>query len=77
MANLHIPWPPRIGDRVGIKGSSLLGTVESIEEDGESDRFTLSIFAPVGSDAVSTFELAQAAKVAARTYPLTDLEPHS
>ena len=77
MTNPHIPWPPRIGDRVGIKGSRLLGTVERIEVDGEAHRFILSIFAPVTTDAGSTYELTQAARVAARTYALTDLEPHS
>ena len=52
MRNLVIPWPPRIGDRVGIKGSRLLGTIERIEGQGESEHFVLSIFAPVHAGVV-------------------------
>ena len=77
MGSLVIPWPPYIGDRVGIIGSRLLGTVERIEGRGETRRFILSIFAPATADAGSTYELAQAAKVARTTYTLDELEPHA
>ena len=77
MRNLVIPWPPRIGDRVGIKGSRLLGTVERVEGQGTAETFVLSIFAPVNTDAGSAFELTQAAKVARTTYSLDELEPHT
>ncbi len=77
MPNPHIPWPPHIGDRVGIKGSRLRGTVERIEGQGDAQRFTLSIFAPATADAGSTFELEQAARAARTTYLLGELEPYS
>ena len=76
MANPYIPWPPSIGDRVGIKGSRLLGTVERIEGQGDAQQFTVSVFAPATTDAGSAYELAQAAKVARTTYTLDELEPH-
>ena len=75
MPNPPIPWPPHIGDRVGIKGSRLRGTVERIEGQGDTQRFSLSIFAPATADAGTTFELEQAAKVARATYRLGELEP--
>jgi hypothetical protein len=77
MTNPHIPWPPHIGDRVGIKGSRLRGTVQRIEGQGDAQRFVLSIFAPATADAGSTYELDQAAKVARTTYLLGELEPRS
>ncbi len=77
MLNPNIPWPPRVGDRVGIKGSRLLGAVERIEGQDGAPQFILSIFAPATTDAGSAFELAEAAKVARSTYTLDELEPHS
>ena len=71
-----IPWPPHVGDRVGITGSKLLGTVERIEGQGQTQRFILSILAPVAADTNTTYEFAQAAKTARTTYSLDELEPH-
>ena len=76
MRSIAIPWPPHIGDRVGIVGSQLLGTVERIEGQGETQLFILSIFAPVTANAASTYELARAVKTARRTYTLDELVPH-
>jgi hypothetical protein len=70
MPHLYIPWPPSIGDRVGIKGSRLLGTVERIEGQGDAQTFILSIFVPVTADA-------PAARAARTTYALNELEPHT
>jgi len=77
MRSLVIPWPPHIGDRVGTTGSRLLGTVERIEGQGPTQRFILSLFAPVSADPSDAAELAQAAKAARRTYTLDELEPHA
>jgi len=76
MVNPNTPWPPKIGDRVGIKGSRLLGTVERIEGQDAAQHFILSIFAPAITDAGSAFELAAAAEHARTVYPLDELEPH-
>jgi hypothetical protein len=76
MRALVIPWPPYIGDRVGIAGSRLLGTVERIEGQGPTQRFSLSLFAPVSADPSDAAGLAQAAQVARRIYTLDELEPH-
>jgi hypothetical protein len=70
MPNPSIPWPPSIGDRVGIKGTRLLGIVERIEGQGPTQQFMLTIFAPAIADI-------DAAKVARTTYALDELEPHS
>jgi hypothetical protein len=77
MRSLIIPWPPCIGDRVGIRGSRLLGTIERVEGQGATQQFVISIFAPAHTDAGSAFELVQAAKVARTTYSLDELEPHT
>jgi len=76
MPNPHIPWPPHIGDRVGIKGTGLRGTVERIEGQGEARRFVLSIFSPAVPDARAALALDQAAKAARTTYLLVELEPY-
>ena len=76
MRSLVIPWPPHIGDRVGIRGSRLLGTVERIEGQGETRRFILSLFVPATADANSAHALARAAKAARTVYTLDELEPH-
>src|SRR3954454_5784816 len=77
MRSLVIPWPPYIGDRVGIRGSRLLGTVERIEGQGETQRFILSIFVPATANPGIAYELAQAAKAVRTMYVLDELEPHS
>jgi hypothetical protein len=68
-------WPPQVGDRVGIKGSRLLGTVTAIEGESEEQRFTLDVVAPPDADAGSTYELEQAARVARTTYAIGEIEP--
>jgi hypothetical protein len=70
MPNPYIPWPPSIGDRVGIKGTRLLGIVERIEGQAPTQQFVLTIFAPAIADI-------DAAKDARTTYALDELEPHS
>jgi hypothetical protein len=76
MPNLHIPWPPYIGDRVGIKGSGLRGTVERIDGMGDAQRFVLSVFAPAVADAHAASALTEAARSARTTYLLSELEPY-
>jgi len=73
--NPHIPWPPQVSDRVGIRGTRLLGTVVRVAGEGEAQRFTLHVFAPADPD-VAAYELAEAAKVVRTTYTLAELEPH-
>jgi len=69
-------WPPHVGDRVGIRGNRLLGTVERIEQQDHEQRYILSLFAPPGIDAGDSYELTQAARVARTTFSLAELEPH-
>jgi len=68
-------WPPRVGDRVSIRGGRLLGVVERIEEDHSAQPYTVQVFAPAEADAGTTYELTQAARVARTTYALDELEP--
>jgi hypothetical protein len=77
MSNPHIPWPPHIGDRVGIRGTRFLDTVAQIDGEGEAQRFTLHVFAPADPDAGAAYELDQAARTVCTTYLLAELEPHS
>jgi hypothetical protein len=77
MPTPYIPWPPHVGDRVGIRGSRLLGTVARIEGEGETQRFTLHVFTPADPDAGAAYELDQAARTVRTTYLLAELEPHS
>jgi len=69
-------WVPRVGERVGIKGSRLLGTVERIEEQGDGTRFVLKIAAPPDDDVGAVYELTQAARVARTAYALGELTPY-
>jgi len=68
-------WQPRIGERVGIKGSRLLGTVERIEGQGVGARFILKVVAPPDDDAGAVYELTQAASIARSVYALDELTP--
>jgi len=68
-------WQPRIGERVGIKGSRLLGTVERIEGQGAGARFILKVVAPPDDDAGAVYELTQAASIARSVYALDELTP--
>jgi len=70
MRHPYIPWPPSVGDRVGIRGTRLLGIVERLTGQGSTQRYILTIFAPAIADI-------GAAKVARTNYTLDELEPHS
>jgi len=65
-----------MSDRVGIRGTRLLGTVVGVVGEGEAQRFTLHVFAPADPDVGAAYELAEAAKVVRTTYTLAELEPH-
>src|SRR5207244_12165295 len=72
-------WPPRLGDRVRVRASSLLGIVERIDG-GDDQRFTLDHYggpSDSGGGAVDADNEAQAANRAGRTYALDELEPAS
>jgi hypothetical protein len=72
--DLPPPWRPRVGQRVRIKGSRLLGIVERIEGQGADTRFVLKVVAPPDDDAGAVYELTQAASVARTAYALDELE---
>jgi hypothetical protein len=67
-------WQPRVGQRVRIRGSRLLGIVERIEGHGADARFVLKVVAPPDDDVGAVYELEQAAKVARTVYTLNELE---
>jgi hypothetical protein len=50
MQDLPPGWQPQVGERVGIRGSRLLGTVERIEGPGAGARFILKVVAPPDDD---------------------------
>jgi hypothetical protein len=77
MHDLPPPWQPRVGERVGIRGSRLRGIVERIEGQGTGARFTLKVVAPPDDDAGAVYELTQAASAARTVYTLGDLTPSS
>ena len=76
MHDLTPSWLPRVGERVGIKGSRLLGTVERIEGQGAGARFILKVVAPPDDDVGAVYELTQAAHVARTVYTLGELMPY-
>jgi hypothetical protein len=67
-------WQPRVGQRVRIKGSRLLGIVERVEGQGTEARFVLKVIAPPDDDVGAVYELTQAASVARTVYTLDELE---
>ena len=75
MHDLPTAWVPRVGERVGIKGSRLLGTVERIDGRGHGARFVLKVVAPPDDDVGAVYELSQAARVARTEYTLGELVP--
>jgi hypothetical protein len=64
-------WPPRVGDRVNIKGTRLGGMVERIE----GDRYILDVYAHAGASASGALAGAAEAAGARTTYALDELEP--
>jgi hypothetical protein len=76
MHDLPPRWHPQVGERVGIKGSRLLGTVERIEGQGAETRFILKVIAPPDDDVGAVYELTQAARVARTIYTLGELTPY-
>ena len=48
-----IPWPPRVGDIVAIKGGRRLGTVLAIEGSEDDQLFILGIHAPASTGALT------------------------
>jgi hypothetical protein len=67
-------WQPRVGQRVRIKGSRLLGIVERVEGQGTDARYILKVVAPPDDDVGAVYELTQAASVARTVYTLDELE---
>jgi hypothetical protein len=76
MYDLPPRWQPQVGERVGIKGSRLLGTVERIEGHGAEARFVLKVVAPADDDVGAVYELTQAARVARTVYTRGQLTPY-
>jgi hypothetical protein len=74
--DLPPPWQPRVGERVGIRGSRLLGIVERIEGRGAGARFILKVIAPPDDDVGAVYELTQAARVARTVHTLGELTPY-
>jgi hypothetical protein len=77
MHDLPPRWQPQVGERVGITGSRLLGTVERIEGQGAEARFILKVIAPPDDDVGAVYELTQAAHVARTVYTLEELTPYT
>ena len=76
MPDLAPGWQPRVGERIGIRGSRLLGIVERIEGQAAETRFVLRIIAPRDDDVGAVYELTQAARVARTAYTLSELTPY-
>jgi hypothetical protein len=76
MDDLPPAWEPRVGQRVGIKGSRLLGTVERIEGQGTEAWFVLKVVAPPDDDVGAVYELTQASRVARTVYARDELTPY-
>ena len=76
MHDLPPPWQPRVGERVGIRGSRLLGIVERVEGRGAGARFILKVVAPPDDDVGAVYELTQAARIARTVYTLGELMPY-
>ena len=76
MPDLSPGWQPRVGERVGIRGSRLLGIVKRIEGQDTETRFVLRIVAPCDDDVGAVYELTQAARVARTAYTLSELTPY-
>ena len=76
MPDPTIPWPPHVGDLVGIRGSQLIGLVRTIAGVGAIQRFVLSVRAPATNDPELYLRLTAAAEHAHTVYPLDELEPH-
>jgi hypothetical protein len=74
MSNPNIPWPPRIGDSVGIKGSGLVGKVVNVQGSGDDQIFILHVQPPATADGAPGFDLARAAHAARTAYRLEELE---
>ena len=70
------PWPPRVGDIVGIKGSRLLGRVLAIEGRGDDQLYILDVHAPGVADPGIALRMVIAATRAPTVYRLDGLLPH-
>ena len=77
MPDLTIPWRPRVGDLVGIRGSQLIGLVWTIAGVGTIQRFVLSVRAPATGDPERDLRLRADAERARTVYQLDELEPHA
>ena len=75
MPDPTIPWPPHVGDLVGISGSQLIGQVRTIAGVGTIQRFVLSVRAPATGDSELSLKLTAAAERARTVYTLDELEP--
>ena len=70
-----IPWPPRVGDNVNIKGTGLGGIVERIEGMGEDRRYILDVYGQAASNSSGALRNAAEAEAARTDYSLDELEP--
>jgi hypothetical protein len=75
MQDSAAPWPPRIGDRVGIKGSQLGGVVLSVERRGDLQHFILSVGPLSPADPVAVFRLRTTVGPMRSMHTLDELEP--
>jgi hypothetical protein len=66
-----IPWPPRVGDNVDVKGSGLGGIVTRIE----GDRYILDLYGHAADSAAGALRNVADAVNGRTDYTLDELEP--
>jgi hypothetical protein len=72
----HIPWPPRVGDMVHVKGAGVFGEVRAIEGEGEDQRFILDVHPQASASVAGALRNAADAASAPHDYALDELEPN-
>ena len=77
MQSSGVPWPPRVGDSVGLKGYRLSGSVLSVAGRGEHQAFTVLTDPPVTPDPLVTVRLATTGGRSRGTYGLDEMVPLS
>ena len=71
-----LPWSPRAGDRVRIKGSHSGGVVQTIETRGGRECFILSVGPLSAADPVAVFRLRTTVGPIRSAHTLDELEPY-
>ena len=70
-----VPWPPRVGDIVVIKGGRQLGTVLAIEGSEDDQLFILGVHAPDSTAPNVAVSMVVSAPRTPAAYWLDDLAP--